>query len=413
MSREGSPAVLRSAPRRSAPRHGPLGDGGRIRTAILGLGKVAHTHARALGVVPESDFVAVCSRDAARAAEFAAQYGVGAYADLGTMIRDAAVQAVIICTPHPFHALPAIEAAGAGVHVLVEKPLAVSLKDCDAMLAAAARAGVKMGVVTQRRLYEPVQRVWSAIQAGKIGQPLLGELVMLSWRDQAYYQADAWRGTWDGEGGGVLANQAPHQIDLLQWFLGPVDELFGYWDNLNHPYIDVEDSAVAVLRFKSGAIGSIVVSNSQKPGIYSKVHVHGSNGASVGVQPDGGAMFIAGMSEVLEPPINDLWTVPGQEAQLPRWQEEDRAVFGRIQASTHYHRLLDQDFLRAILDDREPLVPGIEGRKVCEITTAIYRAQRDGRPVKFPLDAAEGAEHFDGRLSAGPHGPRRPGQPLP
>jgi UDP-N-acetyl-2-amino-2-deoxyglucuronate dehydrogenase len=376
----------------------PRGASGRVRTGIVGLGKVAHTHANALSVIPESDFVAVCSRSSARAAEFAAHYGVAAYTDLERMIREARVQAVVICTPHPFHAVPTITAARAGVHVLVEKPLAVTLRDCDAMLAAAAEAGVKLGVVTQRRLYEPVQRMHAAIQAGKIGAPALGEVVMLSWRDEAYYASDPWRGTWAGEGGGVLANQAPHQIDLLQWFMGPVDQVFGLWDNLNHPYIEVEDTAVAVLRFKNGALGSLVVSNSQKPGIYSKVHVHGRNGASVGVQPDGGAMFIAGMSEVLEPPINDLWTVPGEEHLLAQWQAEDRAAFSRIQASTHYHTLLDRDFLLAILEDRPPLVPGIEGRKVCEITTAIYRSQRDRRPVQFPLDAEDGYDDFDGRL---------------
>jgi predicted dehydrogenase len=377
----------------------PRGGSGCVRTAIVGLGKVAHTHARALATIPESEFVAVCSRSAGRAAEFASAYGVAAYDDLSTMIRDADVQAVVICTPHPFHATPTIVAARAGVHVLVEKPLAVTLRDCDAMLAAAEDGGVKLGVVTQRRMYEPVQRMHAAIQAGKIGPPALGEVVMLSWRDEAYYVSDAWRGTWPGEGGGVLANQAPHQIDLLQWFMGPVDEAFGYWDNLNHPYIEVEDTAVAVLRFKNGALGSLVVSNSQKPGIYSKVHVHGRNGASVGVQPDGGAMFIAGMSEVLEPPINDLWTVPGEEHLLAQWQAEDRAAFARIQASTHYHVLLDRDFLRAILEDRPPLVPGIEGRKVCEIATAIYRSQRDRCPVQFPLHAEDGSDDFDGRLS--------------
>lgn len=376
----------------------PRGGSGRVRTGIVGLGKVAQTHAGALKAIPESDFVAVCSRSATRAAEFAARYGVFAYDDLETMIRDAGVQAVVICTPHPFHAAPTITAARAGAHVLVEKPLAVTLRDCDAMLAAAAEANVKLGVVTQRRLYEPVQRMYAAIQAGKIGAPALGEVVMLSWRDEAYYASDPWRGTWAGEGGGVLANQAPHQIDLLQWFMGPVAQVFGFWDNLNHPYIEVEDTAVAVLRFKNGALGSLVVSNSQKPGIYSKVHVHGRNGASVGVQPDGGAMFIAGMSEVLEPPINDLWTVPGEEHLLPEWQAADRAAFGRIQASTHYHALLDRDFLQAILEDRPPMVPGIEGRKVCEIATAIYRSQRDRRPVEFPLEAEDGRDDFDGRL---------------
>jgi predicted dehydrogenase len=221
---------------------------------------------------------------------------------------------------------------------------------------------------------------------------------MLGWRDQAYYRSDPWRGSWELEGGGVLVNQAPHQLDLLQWFMGPVDELFGYWGNLNHPYIEVEDSAVAVLRFKSGALGSIVVSNSQKPGIHGKVHVHGSNGASVGVQTDGGAMFIAGVSAVQEPPINDLWTVPGEEHLLAEWQAEDRMTFEGVDATQHYHQLQIRDFLCAILDGHAPTVTGAEGRVTVEIFTAIYRSQRDGRPIRFPLDAEKGSDDFDGRL---------------
>jgi predicted dehydrogenase len=220
---------------------------------------------------------------------------------------------------------------------------------------------------------------------------------MLGWRDEAYYRSDPWRGTWDGEGGGVLVNQAPHQLDLLQWFMGPVAELSGQWENLNHPYIEVEDTAVAVLRFKSGALGSIVVSNSQKPGLYGKVHVHGTNGASVGVQTDGGAMFIAGMTSVLEAPVNDLWTVPGEEHLLAQWQAEDRTTFEQVDPARHYHLLQDQDFLRAILKDRTPLVSGEEGRKTVELFTALYRSQRDGRPARFPL-AAEEDKDFDGRL---------------
>jgi UDP-N-acetyl-2-amino-2-deoxyglucuronate dehydrogenase len=277
--------------------------------------------------------------------------------------------------------------------------MAASLKDCDAMLAAAQAAGVKLGIISQRRLYSPVQRVKKAIEEGKIGRPSLGMVTMLGWRDAAYYKSDAWRGTWQGEGGGVLVNQSPHQLDLLQWFMGPIDELFGYWGNLNHPYIEVEDTAVAVLRFKNGGVGSIVVSNSQKPGLYGKVHVHGANGSSVGVQTDGGAMFIAGMSSVLEPPINDLWTVPGEESLLAGWQAEDKDLFTKIDATSYYHYLQDRDFLRSILEDRQPLVPGVEGRKVVELSTAIYRSQRDGKPVKFPLDGEQGSEQYDGRLA--------------
>jgi UDP-N-acetyl-2-amino-2-deoxyglucuronate dehydrogenase len=369
----------------------------RIKTAIIGAGKVGHLHAKALGSLSESDFVAVCSQRAERAEIFAKQYNVKAYTDIATMISEAGAQAVVICTPHPAHAKPALAAMQAGAHVLVEKPLASDLKDCDAMISMARAKGLKLGVISQRRWYAPVQRVKAAIDAGKIGRPILGMIILLGWRDLPYYQADPWRGRWNAEGGGVLVNQAPHQLDLLQWFMGPISEVFGYWSNLNHPYIEVEDTAVAVIRFKSGGLGSIVASNSQKPGLYGRVHVHGETGASVGVQTDGGSMFIAGMSSVLEPPINDLWTIPGEEQLLSDWQAEDRAQFEKVDMASHYIRLQDQDFLQAILNDREPAMTGTEGRKIVELFTAIYRSQRDRRPIQFPLDAGLGSEQYDGR----------------
>lgn len=139
--------------------------------------------------------------------------------------------------------------------------------------------------MVQRRFYRPCMRIHKAIEAGKIGKPVLGMVTMLGWRDKAYYDSDAWRGTWKGEGGGVLVNQAPHQLDLLLWYMGDVDEVYGVWKNLNHPYIEVEDTAVAVVKFKSGAVGNIVVSSSQNPALYGKVHVFGENSARRG-RPD-------------------------------------------------------------------------------------------------------------------------------
>src|SRR5262249_56593669 len=125
-----------------------------------------------------------------------------------------------------------------------------------------------------------------------------------------------WRGKWDTEGGGVLVNQSPHMLDLLQWFMGPIEEVSGCWANINHPGIEVEDTAVATIRFRNGGLGCIATSVSQNPGIYTKVHIHGSNGASVGVQTDCGATFIAGVSAMSEPPLNDIWTIPGEEHGL-------------------------------------------------------------------------------------------------
>src|SRR5262245_10174668 len=205
----------------------------KIRTALVGCGKVGQIHASALQDLPESEFVAVCDRDPGRAAEFAKRYHVRAYKDIAALLKETAPNAIVVCTPHPLHAEPVIAAAEAGVSALVEKPLAASLKDCDAMLAASRKSGTKLGVVSQRRCYEAVLRMKAAIDAGKIGAPILGVFSMFSWRDQAYYLSDPWRGKWATEGGGVLVNQSPHQLDLLQWFMGEIDEISGSWANLN------------------------------------------------------------------------------------------------------------------------------------------------------------------------------------
>jgi predicted dehydrogenase len=360
-----------------------------VRTALIGCGKVGQLHAAALRTLPEAEFVAVCDSDPGRAAAYAERYGVHPYTDLGTLLREAGVQVILVCTPHPLHAEPVLQAAEAGVHALVEKPLAATLADCDAMLAASRRAGTRLGVISQRRFYEPVQRMKSAIEAGKIGQPILGVFSMFSWRDQAYYQSDPWRGRWSTEGGGVLVNQSPHHLDLLHWFLGEIEEISGYWANLNHPYIEVEDTALAMIRFRNGGLGSVVTSLSQRPGLFSRIHVHGSLGASVGVETDRGATFVAGMSGITEPPLNDLWTIPGEEHLLAGFQAEDRARFQQLDATTHYHALQIQDFLQAVRDGRPPLVTGEDGRVVVEMFTAIYRSNRLRCPIRFPLAAEE------------------------
>lgn len=371
----------------------------KLNTAIIGCGKVAHIHAKALQNARNSNFRAVYSRSEKKGGEFAGLYGVGSFTSIEEMIKKEKIDAVIVCTPHMFHKDPVNEALEAGAHVLVEKPLASTLADCDEMAATAGRTGKTLGVVSQRRFYPPCMRMFRAISGGKIGRPSLGTVIVLGWRDQNYYESDPWRGSWIQEGGGVLVNQAPHQLDLLQWFMGgEIEELYGVWRNINHPYIEVEDTAVAVLKFSNGAIGNIVVSNSQKPGIYGKVHVHGSNGASVGVQTDGGAMFIAGIPGVPEPPVNDIWTVPGEEKLLDSWVREDSDFFASVDPIEYYIRLQDEDFIQSVIDKRDPLVTTGEGRKTVEIFTALYRSQRDNKPVKWPLEPETGKEDMDGRI---------------
>jgi len=369
----------------------------KIKTAVIGCGKVGHFHARAFQACENSELVACWGRNLEKTEAFAAQYGIKAYTDLKKMVEESGVEAVSICTPHPNHAKLAVECCKLGLHVAIEKPLAASLEDCDAIIAAAKENGVTGTTICQRRFYKPAMRVKKAIDDGKLGRPILGTVNMLGWRDMAYYNSDPWRGTWEGEGGGVLINQAPHQIDLLLWYMGEVDELYGMWDTLNHPDLEVEDTAAAVIRFKSGAIGNIVVSNSQNPALFGNVRVHGENGASVGVQTDGGAMFIAGVSGIAEPPVNDLWTVEGEADKLEDYKKADSDFFSSVNSTDYFHIQQLGDFLTAIEKGTEPLITLEDGRRTVELITGIYRSMRDGKPVKFPLQPEYG-DDYDGRL---------------
>lgn len=357
----------------------------KLRTAIVGSGKVAHLHAKALKALPESELVAVCGRPSPGLDAFGKLHGILVSNDMAAMAREAGVQAIVIATPHPVHAQAAVEAAHLGIHVLVEKPLATTLADCDRMIEAARRSGVALGTISQRRYYPPCRRIRAAIDAGRLGRPVLGSAVIFGWRDEAYYRSDPWRGKWREEGGGILVNQAPHQLDLLLWYMGEIDQVQGYWANLNHPYIEVEDTAVATIRFKSGGLATLLVSNSQNPAINARVSVHGSNGASVGVQTDGGAMFVAGMTTIGDAPFNDIWTIPGEERLLAGWKAEDAELFGSVDPTTHFHRLQIQDFLLAAMEGREPAVSGLDGRRTVELFTAIYRSNKEGSPVNFPV----------------------------
>jgi UDP-N-acetyl-2-amino-2-deoxyglucuronate dehydrogenase len=355
----------------------------RLRTALVGCGKVADTHALAYRELPNSEFVAACSNSPQRTQAFAAKWGVKGYADLAEMLDREKVDVLSVCTPHPQHPSAVEIAAAAGAHSIVEKPLAVDLVSCDRAIAAARPAGVKLGVISQRRWYEPVRRMKDAIDAGKLGKPVLILVQMLGWREPSYYLSDPWRGTWAGEGGGVAVSQAPHYLDLLSWFMGPAIDLHGYWDNYNHPGIEVDDTMVASVRFQNGGMGSIVLSNSQRPGLFGKIHVHGSSGSSVGAEIDSGSPFISGVTATTDPPFNDIWTIPGEESKLELWNREDRSRPWDVM--THYHKMQLADFLDAVSDDREPLVGAEDGRRVVELFTAVYRSQLEHASQRLPL----------------------------
>lgn len=355
----------------------------RIRFGLIGYGKIAALHAQAIARSEHAELVSVCGRDAAKRDRFAQTWKIASRDSVADMVRYDRVDAVMIATPHPRHHEDALEAFAAGCHVLVEKPMAVSVEQAQAMLEAAAKAGRQLAVISQRRWNPACQRIKQAIQAGKLGKPAVCQVSVLGWRDQAYYSSDPWRGSWTTEGGGIVINQASHQLDLMNWFMGPVAEIQAYWDNINHPYIEVEDTAVAIIRFKSGAMASLLVSNSQKPGLYAKVHVHGSSAASVGVQTDGGAMFLPGQSTIPEPPLNDLWTIAGEEHLLEQFVREDKEFYRTIDPFTWFFSAQIDDFAQAVLTGSRPLCSGEDGLETVKVIEGIYRSGHTGAAIRW------------------------------
>jgi predicted dehydrogenase len=345
----------------------------KVRIGVVGCGRVALTHAIALKGLEEADLVSCCDTVPGRAQTFADEYEIpSAFASLQDMLANADLDAVTVCSPHPAHAEAVIASARAGIHSICEKPLATNLVDVDAMLEATQEAGVKFAAIFQRRFWPAAQRLRQAIDAGKLGRPILGDCVVKWHRSPEYYAMDPWRGSWAGEGGGVLTNQAVHAIDLLQWYMGPAETIFGHHANLSHGHaMEAEDNAVAVLRFGSGALGVIQASVSLQPALEARITVTGHNGATASVlEPREGAMG-----------INDIWTIPGEWEEIRglNRMDEGRSFY------PHCHQWQLQDFLQAIREDREPAVTGREGRKAVEIVQAIYISERTGEPVQLPL----------------------------
>ena len=340
-----------------------------VRFGLVGYGKVAHWHAQAIKDSLSGTLVSVCGRNEERRNEFATMWGIASRNTIADMVDLDHIDAVIIVTPHPQHHDHALEAFSAGAHVLVEKPMALTEAECTDMILAAERAGKMLSVVSQRRWYPSSLRVRFA--------------TILGWRDEAYYTSDPWRGSWKSEGGGICINQAPHQLDLLLWYMGPISRVYSEWDNVNHPYIEVEDTAVATVRFANGGMGSILVSNSQKPGLYAKVHIHGSSGASVGVQTDGGMMFVPGRSVISSPPVNDLWSIEGESALLDTFRQQDEAFFKTIDVNTYFFSRQIDDFSRSITEGCKPMVTGEDGRETVRLIEGIYRSGREHLPVSY------------------------------
>src|SRR5215211_3848016 len=355
----------------------------RLRFGVLGCGVIGPHHARAIAGLKSAEPVAVADVDLESAEELAGEYGCSAYASLTEMLSDADLDAVCVCTPSGMHAADAIEALKAGKDVVIEKPVDVTLKAVDRLIEVQRATGGKVAVVSQHRFDAATRAVHEAVTRGEFGRLTSGSAEVRWWRSQSYYDSGGWRGTWELDGGGVLINQAIHTIDLLQWLMGPVVEVTAYTGLLAHERIEVEDTAVAILKFAGGALGTIVATTAAYPGLTARITVQGGRGSAVieddelryfhaaGEGKEGGA-YGAGRGE------NEA------EQIMARYGGASGPGAGSDPGSLSMaHRDQIRDFVEAVREGREPSINLEEGRRPLAIIQALYESARTGGPVRI------------------------------
>lgn len=340
---------------------------------IVGCGMIARFHAQAIKELPNARLVALCSRHPENARKVQEAVGVSCeiYTDLAAMLRRPDLHIVNVCTPSGAHMEPAVAAAEAKKHVVVEKPLEITLDRCDRIIAACERNRVQLCTIFPSRFADANVVLKQAVQQGRFGRLTLGETTCKWWRSQEYYDQGGWKGTKALDGGGALMNQAIHNVDLLYWMMGRPVEVAAITATLAHQRIEVEDTAVACLRFANGALGVIQATTSVWPGLPKTIAIHGDRGTVVVEQED------VLRWEFAEPR-------PEDEQIRARFAQRVGASGGASHPaaiSHEYHRRQLADFLRAIETGGQPLVDGREGRVAVEIILAIYRSAAERRFV--------------------------------
>jgi len=344
----------------------------KVNFGVIGLKGIGQIHINAIKEVEEASLVAVADIDEAVGRAVASRYGVEWYGDYEKMLEDGDVDAVTICTPHFLHASMALKAIEYGKHVLVEKPMAISVVEADGMVNEARRRDVKLGVVYQYRLHPVYRKIKDVIENDEIGSILRVCMEACVFRTQAYYNRDAWRGKWATEGGGAMINQTIHYFDLLQWFVGKPSKLYGWVNTVLHE-IEVEDIASSVILFENRAHGIVQVSTIDAVPT-ERFELFGERGKLI--KDDG--LKLGLLEKTVEEYIREgvVWGKPAFH-----WYDVDVG-----EGKGEGHTGIIRDFAEAILEDRDPAVPGEEGETSLEIVNAIILSSFEEKPVKFPID---------------------------
>jgi predicted dehydrogenase len=334
---------------------------------IVGTGAIATIHADAIATLPDARLVAVTGRAADAAVAFAAARGCLAEPDLAALLARRDVEVVCVCVPSGLHAVIGVQAARAGKHLVVEKPIDVSLDAADRLIDAARTAGVALTVVSQHRFEPGLVELKRLLDDGALGRLVLGEASTKWYRTQAYYDSSAWRGTYAMDGGSLM-NQGVHYVDLLRWCLGPPAEVTAVCATQAHQ-IEVEDTSLAIITFASGALGIILSSTAAFPGSPQRLEVTGTHGTVI---VEEGRIVRCSFAADTDP------TAPAAAADADRSAAADPTVQDIASHAAQLANLLD-----AVEAGREPAVSGQSGRDALEIVLAVYESSRTGRPVQL------------------------------
>ncbi len=344
---------------------------------VIGCGMIANFHAKAIADIDGAELVACFDTFPSAADRLAGEIGCRAYHDLDEMLADPAVNVVTICTPSGAHMDPAVAAAKAGKHVIVEKPLEVTLDRCDAIIKACEANNVVLSTIFPSRFHESSQQLKQAIDQGRFGRLTIGDAYVKWFRTQEYYDSGAWRGTWALDGGGALMNQAIHSVDLLVWLMGDVDSISSFTSTLAHERIEVEDVAMAALKFKSGALGVIEATTTAFPGALKRIEIHGSQGTAVIEEEDIKTWDFAESTDA----DTELRERLAGKTQTGGGAADPTAI------GHHGHTNQFQDVLAAIERGSKPSIDGHEGRRSVEVILAIYKAAETGQAIALPLES--------------------------
>lgn len=336
----------------------------KVNFAIIGCGRISPNHLDAIKNAPHAQLVAVCDIIEEKAKQTAAENGVDKwYTDAEEMLQNEKIDVCCVLTPSGLHCECTCLCARYGVNVLCEKPLEVTKEKMQKMIDCCRENNVKLGCIFQRRTYDGVIKTKEAVEKGYLGTVTMADASLKYYRDQEYYDSGEWRATWELDGGGALMNQGVHGVDMISWIMGGVQSVTAIckklvWD------IEVEDTAVAMLKFKNGAIGVIQGATTAYPGLDTVISVHGSEGSiSFGDQS-----------------LN-IWNMKNKNIEEPIIYGSMGGKNCQYSSTNHGHRVLVEDMAMAVIEDRDPMITAEDARKSVEIILAIYESSREGKEI--------------------------------